>query len=609
MDHVRWGTPLLVLALMEPTASTFAAPFAYVANHADGNVTVFDTATNQVVDTITVGNQPLGVAVDPEGAHVYVANQDGPNGNVSVITTKTKAVATIPVGDDPTGVALKPPGNRLYVANRVDQTVSVIDTATNQVIDSVSVGANPLGIAIDPSGTPAYVVNRGDDSVTVIDTATNAVITTIPIPGSHPTHAAVSPAGELVYVTSEGGAVVSVINAASLSVTGTISVGAVPDGVVFSTDGTRAFVANSGPNTVSVIDTTSSQVIDTIDVGEQPEDVALHPNGKRLYVMNRNDNTVSVIDTATHAEIDTDGDASNGITRIPTGRNPVALENALLPVLIPPAFAKAALACQAAIAAQARAFAKNDQGQRTACQTRLLKDVSSGKGTQQADAFCASASDLANPQSAVAKARTAAHAAVVKKCGALLTAQINRPCDRSATSFADAATCVLDQHAARVDEMVDDTFAVGDPQALSKPALTCQTTIAKAASKLAQTEQAQLDGCLVRTLKDAAKGKSLALSAAACAKALDRDDPKASIPKLRTALAATIVKKCAGATPADIGSPCDPAAATIADVATCVLDGQESRAQKMVAGEFNDACLVLTAVGLGRDYPDVCSGL
>ena len=53
---------------------TQAQPFAYVTNVDSGTVLVIDTATNAVVDTITVGNSPFGVAITHNGSHAYVTN-------------------------------------------------------------------------------------------------------------------------------------------------------------------------------------------------------------------------------------------------------------------------------------------------------------------------------------------------------------------------------------------------------------------------------------------------------------------------------------------------------------------------------------------------------
>ena len=56
------------------------------------------TATGAVSAPITVGNGPHGVAITPDGKHVYVTNSS--EGTVSVITTATGAVsAPITVGN------------------------------------------------------------------------------------------------------------------------------------------------------------------------------------------------------------------------------------------------------------------------------------------------------------------------------------------------------------------------------------------------------------------------------------------------------------------------------------------------------------------------------
>ena len=69
---------------------------------------------------------------------------------VSVIDTATNTVmgAPIPGGGAPYGVAVNPAGTRVYVAN-VSGSVSVIDTATNTVIGA------PI-----PVGITSYMVSQ-----------------------------------------------------------------------------------------------------------------------------------------------------------------------------------------------------------------------------------------------------------------------------------------------------------------------------------------------------------------------------------------------------------------------------------------------------------------
>jgi YVTN family beta-propeller protein len=140
-------------------------------------------AKAQVVATIDVGISPLGVGVNLDGSKVYVANFD--SNTVSVIDTATNTVTdTILSVSQPVSVAVNPQGTKIYVSN-VNGTVSVIDTVTNTVIATISVGAFPSGVAVTPDGSKVYVANFGSNSVSVINTATDKVIATIPV-GSEP---------------------------------------------------------------------------------------------------------------------------------------------------------------------------------------------------------------------------------------------------------------------------------------------------------------------------------------------------------------------------------------------------------------------------------------
>lgn len=79
-----------------------------------------------------------------------------------------------------------------YVTNRLDNTVSVINTATNTVVGTVPVGAFPVGVAVTPDNAFAYVVNTGDSTVSVISTATNTVVATVHV-GNRPQLIAFTP--------------------------------------------------------------------------------------------------------------------------------------------------------------------------------------------------------------------------------------------------------------------------------------------------------------------------------------------------------------------------------------------------------------------------------
>jgi len=55
-------------------------------------------------------------------------------------------IATIPVGSSPDQVTILPNGTFAYVTNQTDNTVSVIDIATNMVVDTIPGFNGPTGI-------------------------------------------------------------------------------------------------------------------------------------------------------------------------------------------------------------------------------------------------------------------------------------------------------------------------------------------------------------------------------------------------------------------------------------------------------------------------------
>ena len=79
-----------------------------------------------------------------------------------------------------------------YVTNAGDNTVSVIDTATNTATATVGVGTQPVSVAVSPDGKFVYVVNAVSNNVSVIATASNTVTATVGV-GVGPTGVGIMP--------------------------------------------------------------------------------------------------------------------------------------------------------------------------------------------------------------------------------------------------------------------------------------------------------------------------------------------------------------------------------------------------------------------------------
>ncbi|MDN5867633.1 MAG: YncE family protein, partial [Candidatus Nitrosocosmicus sp.] len=210
-----------------------------------------DGSSNSVIDTITVGNGPLGLAYNDNNHHMYVANA-GDN-TVSVIDGSSNSVIdTIIGGDQPAMVAYNGDNNHMYVTNILGDTVSVIDGSSNSVIDTITVGNGPLGLAYNDNNHHMYVANAGDNTVSVIDGSSNNVIDTITV-GSFPFGLAYNEDRNYIYITNLGDDAVYAISSSNNNKLYTYHVGNGPSGIAYNPNNHLAYVANSNDGTVSVI--------------------------------------------------------------------------------------------------------------------------------------------------------------------------------------------------------------------------------------------------------------------------------------------------------------------------------------------------------------------
>jgi len=147
------------------------------------------------------------------------------------------------------------------------------------------------------------------------------------------------------------------------------------------------------------------------------------------------------------------------------------------------------------------------------------------------------------------------------------------------------------------------------PPAYDGAQLGCQTTLSKEGAKLQAAATKAFAGCLDGILKEAAKtgGTVGASTTAKCGLALDPANPNAKLTKAVSKFTDKAAGKCAGVAPADVGSPCDAGAATIADTVACVGAEALRTAQQLIGNTYGSACTLLASVGLDGDFPAVCA--
>ncbi len=359
-----------------PTVAAGSGPFAigiddathtlYVADALSNTVSVINAATcnandtsgcGQTPATLTVGQGPSAVVVDPATNTIYVTNsgpgQDGSGHTVSVIDGATcnasnasgcgQNPATVSVGQFPFFAAFDAANKTVYVTNALDNTVSMINAATchagftsgcGQTSPTVAVGGFPIPVAVDRATDTVYVGNANDATVSLIDGSTcNATDTsgcghapvTLSVPGG-PDGLAINQATHMLFVANNGPGsstaranTVSVVNAATCNAKNTSGcdqrtplalTGANPGGNTVD-EATNTLYVTTFDNTLTVINGATCNAADVTGCGQptpatlagvNPFSVAINQATHSVYVGNGGGGegppSISVLDSA-----------------------------------------------------------------------------------------------------------------------------------------------------------------------------------------------------------------------------------------------------------------------------------------------------------------------
>ncbi len=198
-----------------------------------GSITAFsiDPSSHAL---LALPGQPTGVAgvphfvvVDPSGKYVYITIQGTPGDEIAGRGRDPNTGDLTPLmgspfgnvgGDNPQGIAVNPGGTFVVVANAATNNVSVMSlTSTTGLLNNVgsspfAAGTMPVAVAITPSGQFVVVANQGSNNVSVysMNTASGGLTPVSGSPfaaGSSPQAVAVDTAGKFVYVTNGDGTI------------------------------------------------------------------------------------------------------------------------------------------------------------------------------------------------------------------------------------------------------------------------------------------------------------------------------------------------------------------------------------------------------------------
>ncbi len=290
---------------------------------------------NNVVGSVSTSSAVRSVAITPDGGTAYAVSSDGDR-VIVIDLVNVIQIGSISVGENPVAVNVDPAGEYAYVANYIDGTVTVIDArggspTQNQVVDAFSVGVGPTDLAVTPDGSRLVVANSVSSGISFVDIESGSetyrsVVSTLST-GQGSRTVAITPDGGTIYVgTDYGYTVVS----ATQGVVSTISSGAgartvsiTPDGgilVFLSTEGDIFFYD------IQENSTTENQVVGSLKTSSGTSSFAISPDGGSIYLIQESGDQIFIGIFTIHTS---QGGLADGVA-IPTDAVEITLVDTLV---------------------------------------------------------------------------------------------------------------------------------------------------------------------------------------------------------------------------------------------------------------------------------------
>jgi YVTN family beta-propeller protein len=198
---------------------------------AQNKAAVIDVETSRTLGSVGTGIAPVGAVINANGTVAYVSNWAG--------RVPGAGDATAPAG-------LAPKADKVVIDGRgiaSTGTVTRIDLAGLRAVAEIPVELHPTALAWDETRQRVYVANGNSDSVSVIDTRNDTVVQTFAVRPFGPAAAGVAPTaltltsdGATLFVACGGINAVAVLRASDGMQQGLIPTGWYPNGVALSAD-------------------------------------------------------------------------------------------------------------------------------------------------------------------------------------------------------------------------------------------------------------------------------------------------------------------------------------------------------------------------------------
>ena len=222
-----------------------------VSTQVSNTVTIVNIKTGTVEQSISTGAHPCHMVALTSAEKTAFATSVSAGTLTVLDVMKGKQIKTIRTGGGAEAIDLSPEGKEIWVGNRAEDTISIINGETLDIIATLESKHFPIRLKFTPDGKHVLVSNRQSNEVSVFDAKTRTEVRRIPMIADE--------VGELT------GRFLSNV------------AGAAPIGILVHPNNDYAFIANTGADFVSVIDLNQWKIITKLEAGREPDGMAFSP--------------------------------------------------------------------------------------------------------------------------------------------------------------------------------------------------------------------------------------------------------------------------------------------------------------------------------------------
>ena len=264
---------------------------AYVANSGSNTISVLDLKARREIAAMGAGEEPVDARLSPDNKTLVVANRRG--NSVSLFDTATRRVRAIFEGcPGASDAVILPDSSKAFVPCSAGHQIMAIALARAEIRPAqpgsaqfvparpdrlealLDVGQAPLQLALKPDGGELFALNSLSDSISEVNTTTDD-INSATIIGGTPVRGLVSADNSVLYVANFRSQYVTVYAIDDGKRIGSIHAGDGSSALAFSSSGLLLFVVDTRSGDVAVARTTSLSFFTLLPAGRAPNAIAL----------------------------------------------------------------------------------------------------------------------------------------------------------------------------------------------------------------------------------------------------------------------------------------------------------------------------------------------